>query len=340
MIFSLVACNTQVSNGEAVVENNVAEMNQDLEKVGNRRVPAEWEEQEATWIQWPTKYETSLRAPMARVIKVVQEYEAVHILTSTEKEKAAAQTFLAKQGVEEKNVIWHIIAIDNSWMRDNGPIYVTDGSNTWIQNWAFTGWDGSADAEYDKDNLVPNEVAKYLNMEVEDLTDYVLEKGNLEVNGAGVALLNWDCQDQRNPGMTQAQHEKLLKEKLGLNKIIWAYGHFKGELTTGHIDGTARFVDEDTIIVIQYEEGYETGDNLAKACEKEGYEVIRVYGDVNYLIGNGFIVAGGYDNEAWNKESVEELQALYPNHDIHLIDVNDVWEAGGGIHCLTNDQPK
>ena len=55
----------------------------------------------------------------------------------------------------------------------------------------------------------------------------------LEVNGAGIGILNWDCQNDRNPGMSQADHEAILKEAFGLTQVIWAYGHDPRDGTTG-----------------------------------------------------------------------------------------------------------
>ncbi|MCP4108973.1 MAG: agmatine deiminase family protein [Desulfobacteraceae bacterium] len=86
-------------------------------------------------------------------------------------------------------------------------------------------------------------MGEYLSMTVEDHQDYVLERGNLEFNGVDTLVLNWDCQDNRNPGMTKAEHEAILRKAFGVTKIIWAYGHDPEDGTTGHIDGTARFSD-------------------------------------------------------------------------------------------------
>lgn len=63
----------------------------------------------------------------------------------------------------------------------------------------------------------------YLGIAVRDHRDYVLEKGDLESNGAGTLVLNFDCQDDRNPGMTAAEHEAIPKKAFGLGKVIWAY---------------------------------------------------------------------------------------------------------------------
>jgi agmatine deiminase len=305
-----------------------------------RRVPAEWEPHAATWMQWPGEWETDLRPSFATIIAIVQRYEPVHLLTSTRAEQLEARQFLADSGVPETAITWHIVPVDNAWMRDNGPIYVTDGTRTWIQNWRFDAWGGNwgSDIGYEDDNRVPIRVADYLDIAVEDYQHYVLEKGNLESNGAGILVLNWDCQDHRNPGMTQAEHEAILTEAFGATQIIWAYGYDPDDGTTGHIDGTARFIDAETLVVADYD-GTETEQELAVAAAAAGLNVIRYPGDPNWLVGNGFVLARAEGDPAVDDELQAQLDAFFPGRTVYLIDIEAIAHGGGGIHCVTNDQP-
>lgn len=303
----------------------------------NVRVPAEWETHEATWMQWALDWEASMRPAFADIIGIVKQYEPMHLIAISEQEKEEAIEFLQNEGVDQENITWHIHEVDNSWMRDNGPIYVSNGEKTWIQNWKFTGWGtGFGNIPWENDNQIPLKVAEYLNLEIEDRQDYVLEKGNVEVNGKGTLVINWDCQKDRNPNVTQAHQEIILKNALGVDKIIWAYGHYEGDGTIGHIDGTARFINENTIAIVNY--GGALENKLAQACRDAGLNVIIHPGDMNWLVGNGFVVAMGEGNA--NDESIKiKLQELWPNRDIHIIDGSNIVNLGGGIHCVTNDQP-
>lgn len=313
--------------------------NQDLDTVAGIRVPAEWEPHAATWMQWPNRYEANMRLAFADIIAVIQNYEPVHLLIGSEAEKAEAMRFLSENGVNNSNITWHITPVDNSWMRDNGPIYVSNGSDIWIQNWKFDAWGGNfgSDVLYQNDNRVPNYVGEYLGMAVEDQQEYVLEKGNLEFNGAGILVLGWDCQDDRNPGLTQSEHEAILKKAFGVTQILWAYGHWPGEGTTGHIDATARFVNTNTLVIADYEAPIDF-DGLTAAAEEIGLNVVRYSGDLNWLVGNGFVLAMDEGN-ANDKVFKSQLESLFPGRDVHLIDVSTIADAGGGIHCVTNDQP-
>ena len=335
-----------------------------IETKPNIRVPAEWEPQVATWVQWANEYvekqenETQAQADKraedvftayANFIKVIQIYQPVHLIIHPEEDEAETKTFLSGKGVDisEDKLIIHSVAVDNSWMRDNGPIYVTDGTNSWVQNWAFNGWGGGFEGgvwgyepgstTYVNDNKIPLMIAEYLNMEVLDCQNYVLEKGNIEVDGAGTLAINWSCQDHRNPGLTKEQHESILKNGLGVEKIIWADGYYEGDGTIGHIDGMARFIKENTIVVTQYDNSPTDILNVfANHCEDEGLTVIRFDGDPNWLVGEEFVVANGAEA---GDDFKATLQEFFPNHTIHLIDASAIANQGGGIHCVTNDQP-
>jgi len=304
------------------------------------RVPAEWEHHEATWMQWPNEYEAHMRQSFANIIGVVKQYEPLHLITSSKLERYEAETFLEAAGVSLVNITWHIAPTDNAWMRDNGPIYVSNGKEHWIQDWKFDAWGGNFGlaVESRNDDKIPQIVADYLQLPSVEIDDYVLEKGNLEFNGAGVLMLNWDCQNQRNPGMTQDEHEHILKEKFGVHEIIWAYGYDPEDLTTGHIDGIARFTDVDTIAIADY--GTETELKLAEDASAKGYEVIWYPSDPNWLVGNGFVVTKASGDASVDATAKRILQSLFPERDIHLIDVDAISESGGGIHCVTNDQPQ
>ncbi len=312
---------------------------------GAVRVPAEWETHAATWLQWPTQWEAQMRPAFADIVDVVQDHEPVHLLAGSQSQLNQAQQFLADHGVPDTNLTWHVVPIDNAWMRDNGPVYLTDGSETWVADFHFDAWGGNFGGHipYEDDDAIPRYVADHLGIQRVEYPDYVLERGNLEFNGAGTLVINWDCQDDRNPGMSEAEHEAILTEAFGLTRIIWAYGHDPQDGTTGHIDGYARFVDEDTIAIGDTSWGEETEDALVAACEAAGLEVVRIPAPggtdyMNWLVGNGFVLGMEFGNEA-DDDARAQLEALFPGREVTLIDAGTLWAAGGGVHCVTNDQP-
>jgi agmatine deiminase len=118
----------------------------------------------------PVEWEAEMRPAFADIIRVVQDYEPVHLITINASAQQAAQQFLADREVPADNLTWHIAPTDNSWLRDNGPVYVADDRELWIQNWRFDAWGGNFGDEipYVNDNAIPIYIGQQLGMRVED----------------------------------------------------------------------------------------------------------------------------------------------------------------------------
>ena len=91
-----------------------------------KRVPAEWEPQEATWMQWPGYWEKDNEIAFAKMADIISRYQKLHILFHSDQIYVDAHKALNDIGVDPqgKNIHWHAVPYDNSWMRDNGPVYV------------------------------------------------------------------------------------------------------------------------------------------------------------------------------------------------------------------------
>ncbi len=332
------------------------------------RVPAEWEPQEAIWIQWPGKYEKHLEPVFSRLSKIISRYQKLHIIHDSKKTREEAVSAIRRDGgnPESGNIVWHQFPNDGAWMRDNGPVYVESNGTLQIQNWQFNAWGGAFgdDIPYSRDNHIPDRVGNFLDIPV-DRVDIVHERGNLEFNGVDTVVLNWSTlgDPRRNPGYTRAQAEKDLRRYFGVERVVFIEGIPDGDLTRGHIDGIARFIDPHTMVVPRCTEhslckpntstDAQIYDNAAKTIESAGLNVIRdpIEGFVrheghvfdtnymNWIAGNGFVIAGGFDNPQTDKAARKRLQGYFPERDIHLVSILSSWKSGGGIHCHTNDQP-
>jgi|GEM_PF-169544 len=332
------------------------------------RVLAEWEHQEAVWLQWPGRWENVYESSFAKMTNVIVQYEKLHILYNNKRIKRQARTAIRNAGgdPDHYNIIWHRIANNNAWMRDNGPMYVVQDGEMRIQNWEFDAWGGGFGNKirYKKDNRVPIAVGAYLNMPV-DKVDIVHERGNLEFNGVDSVILNWSTigDPNRNPGYTKNQAIADMKTYFGVSRVVLIEGVTEGDLTKGHIDGIARFIDVDTVVVPQCTQASKCkpGDgkddkvynDAATAISDAGFKVIREplegiasYNDstfdtdyLNWIVGNGFVIVVGFDNPVTDAAAKARIESYYPGRDVHVIEMLGSWEAGGGAHCHTNDQP-
>ena len=163
------------------------------EVVPVKRVPAEWEPQEAIWLQWPGSWEKSFETSFARLSNVIVQYETLHILYDSPSVLSEAQSSIKREDgdPDHLNIQWHWIENNSAWMRDNGPVYVIEDGTMRVQNWAFNAWGGAfgANIPFRLDNQVPNKVAKRVGLPVE-VIDIVHERGNLEFNGVDTVILN------------------------------------------------------------------------------------------------------------------------------------------------------
>ncbi len=333
-----------------------------------RRVPAEWEPQEAIWLQWPGPYEKAFETAFAKIVALIVQYQKLHLLYDSEQIRNQAKTAIVGAGTnpEHQNIVWHLVENDSAWMRDNGPVYVIVGDEMRVQNWKFNAWGGAfgLNVPYANDDKVPDNVAEILNMPVESV-EIVHERGNLEFNGVDTLILNWSAlgDPARNPSYTKSQAEVDLKRWFGVSRVIFIEGIPETDLTKGHVDGIARFINANTVVVPECTErsrckpgdGRDDAvyDNAAKMIAAAGFNVIRdpmeatveyrgQSFDTNYtnwLVGNGFVLLVGFDHPQADQAAKSRVESYFPGREVHVVEMLESWASGGGIHCHTNDQP-
>ena len=332
-----------------------------------KRVPAEWEPQAAIWLQWPGRYERVYEPAFAAMAEVITRYQLLHILCDSQRicERAKAEVASAGLNSDNANLTWHMIPNDSAWMRDNGPVYVIEDNAMRIQDWSFNAWGGAfgKDIPFQKDNRVPGQVAEYLKIPI-DTVDIVHERGNLEFNGRDAVILNWSTlgDPDRNSGYTRDQARQDMAHYFGVSKVVFIEGIPEGDLTRGHVDGIARFINVDTVVVPECTAsslckpgGLDATvfDNAAAAISETGFKVIRDPIEtfveykgrkfdtdyMNWIVGNGFVIAVGFGDEKADQAARTRIENYYPGRDVHVIEMLASWHAGGGAHCHTNDQP-
>ena len=332
-----------------------------------RRVPAEFEPQDSIWLQWPGRFEKTYEPAFAEIANVIVQYETLHILYDTNRVRDGARDAITSAGgnPDHANIVWHSISNENAWMRDNGPVYVVQDGQMRIQDWEFDAWGGAfGNIPYANDNAVPVEVGSVLGMPV-DHVDIVHERGNLEFNGVDTLILNWNVIGNPNRGngyANKAEAEVDLKSWFGVTKVIWADGPISGDDTGGHIDGIARFIDSNRVVVGNCTvNGHcqpgdlddQVYDGAAANLAAAGFEVIRMDFDaaitykgntfdtdyMNWGVGNGWVILVGFGNTTTDNAAKAQLEQWFPGRDVYVIEMLDSWIAGGGVHCHTNDQP-
>jgi agmatine deiminase len=210
------------------------------------RMPAEFERQAGCWMLWPLRPDNWRRravpaqAAFAAVAAAIARFEPVSVGVARSR-LAAARALLPPAA--------RVVALssDDAWMRDVGPTFVVDarGRRRGV-DWRFNAWGGKSGglyASWRRDDRVAHRV---LALEGADryLAPLVMEGGAIHVDGQGACLTTEECllNPNRNPRLARGQVERLLREYLGVRRVIWlGRGVYRDE-TDGHIDELCCFV--------------------------------------------------------------------------------------------------
>jgi agmatine deiminase len=358
---------------EILVNYDDAETEEESSLAIQSRMPSEEDLHEGTWLTWVHSYtygrayRDALEPTWVAMTRALVNSEKVHIVVYNSVELKRVRNLLTRSGISLNNVNFLIRRTDDVWIRDNGPIFVFDNNNQLkITDWGFNGWGG--DTPFREDNLTPSGVSNHLGMPKVDLNNVILEGGAIEVDGQGVmmATRSSTIQNGRNQGMTQTQFENVLNENLGITKFIWLNGGFGGQedITDMHIDGFARFAHNNTIVTmnnasLQYWLLSNADINTLNAATNINgtpYNFVRLPltannvrttdgrnlgykgSYVNFYSANTVVLMPTY-NDANDSVALNLLQQLYPNKTVVGIDVRNLYENGGMVHCVTQQQP-
>jgi agmatine deiminase len=258
------------------------------------------------------------------------------------------------------------LPIDDSWVRDNGPVFVVadDGRRAGV-DFRFNGW-GDKFKPYDRDDALPRALLDRLGIERFE-APLVLEGGSIAVDGEGTLITTEQCllNPNRNPALERADIERLLGEYLGVETVIWMpYGLIDDHDTDGHVDNVAAFARPGTVVLQtvsdptsrDHERMSANREALAGARDARGRGIELIEIDVlpttevrgrpgsvpylNYYVANGavFVPVVGDDADR-DADALARIGAAYPGREIVPVPGATLAEGGGGPHCITQQVP-
>ena len=334
------------------------------------RMPAEYESQEGVWLVWPRDPLTwpdrveKARACMVDAMRFITPYQRVDLVVHPDLLNDARK---AVQAGGVRNVQFHPVDHQDSWIRDYGPIYVIkdsfQGRQRRATRWQFNAWGNKYESLLKDNNVVPQLGMKVRSQLVN--IDMVLEGGSIDVDGDGTLLTTEQCllNKNRNPDMDKASIESHLREYLGVEKILWLGEGIAGDDTDGHVDDIARFVGPGLVAAaVENNKSHPNHKPLAENLERlEGMtdadgrklRVIEipmppdVPGDdgkmlpashLNFLITNGAVLVPAFGGES-DEIARMRLQACFGDRLVSLLDCRDLVWGMGAIHCLSQQMP-
>ncbi|WBP97343.1 agmatine deiminase family protein [Mycolicibacterium neoaurum] len=326
-------------------------------------MPAEGATQDRVWMAFPSagyslgdtaEEQHEARSTWAAVAHAIAEFEPVTMLVDPD-EVDVAKRYLSQdiQTVE--------VPLDDAWMRDIGPTFVhTDDGSVAAVDWVFNGWGGQDWACWDRDCKVGAVVAELAGVPLVS-SPLVNEGGGIHVDGCGTVLVTETVQldPGRNPDLTKADVESELSRTIGATDVVWLPMGLTRDSqrfgTRGHVDIVATFTEPGRLLVHA-----QTDDSHpdAAVCHKirhslgERFEIIEMpaptvltddegfvdYSYINHLVVNGGVIACAFGDPR-DRDAAAILTEQYPGRRVVSVDARPLFARGGGIHCITQQQP-
>lgn len=246
------------------------------------------------------------------------------------------------------------------WARDTGPVFVIEKGKLKAIRFKFNGWGGKYD--FPEDQRIGQAIARQAGAEIVPV-DLTAEGGALEFDGQGTAITTRQCllNANRNPGKSEQAVEDILKEALGLSKVIWLDEGLVGDHTDGHVDNIARFVrpgvvacqspagDDDpnakvlTEIARQLEKARDAHGRKLKVMRIPSPGRVEIDGEpaaashMNWVIGRRTIVMPVYNEHG--RAAASALTKAFKDYSVEISAANAILTGGGAFHCVTCNQP-
>lgn len=323
---------------------------------------------EGTWLIWPhpytygLAYQREIEAIWVQMTKALHVGEKVHLIAYDESEERRIRKLLMKEKVEVRQIDFLIAKSDDIWIRDTGPMFAFDEKHTLtILDFGFNGW--GEKVAYKNDNKIPKVVSQQTNIQRVDASHFILEGGSIELDGNGTLMATKSSviSEHRNKELSIAQAENYFSQYLGVKNFIWLEGVMGEDITDAHIDGIARFLDDQTILTVSKEDFMQLYENINVADYEQLTNAKNIEGNpyvltelpltqnhvqgldyqgsyLNFYVGNQVVLVPIYEdpNDAL---ALEIIKKAYPDRNIVPIVVNQLYKYGGMIHCVTQQQP-
>lgn len=320
-------------------------------------MPAEWAPHERTLMAWPCRTELwgelleQARRDHAACAAAIAAFEPVTMVANPGEQAAAARAACAG-GVEVVE-----LAIDDSWLRDSGPIFVRGpGGQRYGVHFRFNAW-GEKFSPWDSDERAGGELARRYGDEV-ITAPFVLEGGSIGVDGDGVLITTEECllHPTRNPSMTKDEIEAGLQAHLGVDTVVWLEkGLVEDRDTDGHVDLIAAFTRPGEVLLQTGPPGTEDEERMEAnraILEAAGIAVRRmpvlpfaeVAGEdvavshMNFYLCNGGVVVPLSGRET-DDEALAVIADAYPGRKVVGVPGAVLAYGGGGPHCITQQVP-
>jgi agmatine deiminase len=326
------------------------------------RMPAEWERHERTLVAWPAR-EAAWRGTTiehardvhAQVVNAIAAFEPVTLVADP------AHAADARARVTATDVEVLALPIDDSWLRDSGPIIVQAGGGWAGIDFRFNAW-GEAFMPYDRDAAIARRLLEHLGIERFG-SPLVLEGGSIAVDGTGTLVTTEQCllNPNRNPLLGRDEIARELGQQLGAERVVWLeHGLVEDADTDGHVDNVCAFLAPNRVLLQTARDpddpNFDNARRNRAILDRAGLDVvelellprtIRDDGETvavpytNFYLCNGAVIVPVAEIDPdMDRQALDLLGALLPDREVVGVPGRVLALGGGGVHCITQQVPE
>ena len=341
-----------------------------------RTLAPEWAVQSGVQLTWPhagTDWAYMLpevtECYLRLAFEIATRQTLLIVAPNTEEVRQLIEQRLPKRATD--NIRYYPCATNDTWARDHGFLTVMTNDGPELLDFRFNGWGGKFEASLDNAinaHLVEGE-QPMLHGKYVDCLDFELEGGSIEVDGLGTLLTTSECllNPNRNAQLDKEHKETLLKERLGVDRVLWLdHGYLAGDDTDSHIDTLARLCPNNVIVYVKCTDPNDEHYTALQAMEQQLQSFTTAQGEpytllplpmanavydaengerlpatyANYLVMNDVVLYPTYAQPENDAEAANTLRRAFPNRDIIGVDCRALIRQHGSLHCVTMQYPK
>lgn len=327
-------------------------------------MPAEWAPHKRSWLAWPCRAELwgkhleDAKLAYAGVAQAIAEFEPVTVIARPD--LTADASLYCGKGISVLP-----LPQDDSWIRDTGPTFLVNrqGKLGGVA-WTFNGW-GQTYPDHAEDAAMAGRVLDHVDAEAFQ-SRLVLEGGGVHVDGQGTALLCTASvlEPQRNPDLDRTAVDRELADQLAVDRVIWLDGSLTDDETKGHVDNLACFTSPAKVLALDPRTASEADrpglernlETLEAATDAQGRPLevtllplpkpkkradgrLLTMTYINFYVCNGAVIVPMFEDPA-DSTAEKIIAQAFPDREVVALDATALLQGGGGIHCITLQQPE
>jgi len=335
-----------------------------------RRLPAEWEEQDGVLLAWPhgeSDWAPSLELVepvFAAIVREISREETVLVVGPSPEQTGE---YLGMAGATMDRVRIYGMPTNDTWARDFGPVTVMNDGVPLLLDFGFNGWGLKFPSCHD--NRVTRRLhdAGAFGVAGLETMGLILEGGSIESDGRGTILTTAECllNPNRNPHLSRGELESILGEELGADRFLWLeQGYLAGDDTDSHVDTLARLCPDDTILYVACDDpadehfaplgrmrrelgAFRTREGTSYRLlalpwpspryDVEGGRLPATY--ANFLVINNAVLVPTYRDRN-DEAALAAVASAFPGRRVVGIDCLPLILQHGSLHCVTMQIPK